>query len=200
MPRPEPRPDGLVFRPLTPARWRDLEDLFGPNGACGGCWCMWWKQDRARFREGKGERNRRAFRRVVKSGAVPGLLAYAGGEPVGWVAVEPRSRYPRLARSRTLAAVDAEPVWSAPCFFVARRFRRRGLTGRLLQAAAEHVRRRGGRILEAYPVDSSRKLSGAELYRGAYSTFVRLGFAEVARRSRTRPVVRLGLGRRRPRP
>lgn len=196
----EPEPIELVFRPATPGRWRDLEALFGPNGACAGCWCMFWKQTNAEFRAGKGARNRRTLRRAVASGEVPGLLAYAGREPVGWVAVEPRARYARLAVSRSLPAVDDQPVWSAPCFFVARRFRRRGLTGRLLQAAAEHVRRRGGRILEAYPVDSSRKLSGAELYRGAYSTFVRLGFAEVARRSRTRPVVRLGLGRRRPRP
>jgi GNAT superfamily N-acetyltransferase len=195
MPRPSPDPDGLVFRPATPARWSDLERLFGSNGACGGCWCMFWRQSNAEYRAGKGERNRRAFRRIVRSGAVPGLLAYAGREPVGWVAVEPRKRYARLAASRSLAAVDDRPVWSAPCFFVARGWRRRGVAGRLLAAAADHAGRRRARILEGYPVDSSRPLAGAWLYPGSFSTFVRLGFQEVARRARTRPVMRLSLAR-----
>jgi hypothetical protein len=33
----------LAFHPLTPERWHDLEQLFGTRGACGGCWCMWWR-------------------------------------------------------------------------------------------------------------------------------------------------------------
>ena len=28
----------LEFYPLTPDRWPDLEALFGPRGAVGGCW------------------------------------------------------------------------------------------------------------------------------------------------------------------
>lgn len=196
-PRSPPDPDGLVFRPATPARWPDVERLFGPGGACGGCWCMFWKQTGAEYRAGKGARNRRAFRRLVASGAVPGLLVYAGREPVGWAAVEPRARYARLARSRTLAPVDEEPVWSVPCFFVARAWRRRGLARRLLAAAADHARRRGARILEGYPVDSRRQLADAWLYHGSASTFARLGFEVVARRARTRPVMRLSLARSR---
>jgi GNAT superfamily N-acetyltransferase len=89
--------------------------------------------------------------------------------------------------------VDGQPVWSAPCFFVARGWRGKGVAGALLAAAADHARRRGGRILEGYPVDSPRPLAGPWLYPGAFSTFLRLGFAEVARRACTRPVVRLGL-------
>ncbi len=30
---------GFDVVPLTPERWPDLEDLFGPKGACYGCWC-----------------------------------------------------------------------------------------------------------------------------------------------------------------
>jgi hypothetical protein len=30
----------LTIRPLTPDLWPALEDLFGENGAAGGCWCM----------------------------------------------------------------------------------------------------------------------------------------------------------------
>lgn len=196
MGRPNPAPAKLVFRPATPSRWADLERLFGRNGACAGCWCMFFKQTSAEYRARKGERNRRAFQRIVKSGAVPGLIAYAGREPVGWVAVEPRERYPRLATSRTLARVDDQPVWSVPCFFVARGWRRLGVAGGLLSAAADHARRRRAGILEGYPVDSRKELAAAWLYHGSFSTFARQGFAEVARRARTRPVMRLALGGR----
>jgi len=187
---PSPR---ITVRPAGPESWPEVERLFGENGACGGCWCRFWKQTNAEYRAGKGNANRRALRRSVKSGEVPGLLASAGGAPVGWVAVEPRAAYARLAVSRNLPAVDDQPVWSAPCFFVARGWRGRGLSARLLEAAAAHARRRGARILEGYPIDSRRLLAGPWLYPGAFSTFARLGFSEVAREARTRPVVRLAL-------
>jgi GNAT superfamily N-acetyltransferase len=181
----------LAIHPATPARWPDVAALFGRNGACGGCWCQFWRQDQAEYRAGKGAPNRRALRRQVLAGEVPGLLAYAGGEPVGWVAVAPRAAYARLARARNLVAVDDAPVWSAPCFFVKRAWRGRGVAGRLLAAAAERARAAGAPFLEGYPVDSQAELGDAFVYTGAYSTFVRLGFTEVARKARTRPVMRL---------
>ena len=180
----------LVVKPVTPARWTDLETLFGPRGACAGCWCMWWRLPRAEWNAGREGGNRRALRRLVVSGGVPGLLAYAGGEPVGWCAIAPRREYPRLARSRTLAPVDDRPVWSVTCFFVRRGWRGRGITRALVGAAVEHVRRRGGRMVEAYPVDPRSATAAAWLYTGLASTFRRAGFREVARRSPTRPIVR----------
>ena len=193
----EPTPR-LTFRPATPARWADVEALFGANGACAGCWCQWWKLSTPAFRAGTGERHRRAFRRSVVGGEVPGLIAYAGREPVGWVAVEPRARFPRLSVSRNLRVVDEQPAWSVPCFFVKRGWRRRGLAGALLAAAAAHARKAGAPVLEGYPIDSDRPMSGAFLYTGSFSTFVKAGFVEVARRARTRPVMRLELGRATP--
>jgi GNAT superfamily N-acetyltransferase len=181
----------LEISPATPERWEDLEALFGRNGACAGCWCQFWRQSQAEYRAGKGAANRRALRRQVLDGEVPGLLAYADGEAVGWVALAPRAAYARLGKARNLVAVDDAPVWSAPCFFVKRGWRGRGLAGLLLQAAAERARQAGAPFLEGYPVDSRAELGDAFVYTGAYSTFVRLGFAEVARRARTRPVMRL---------
>jgi GNAT superfamily N-acetyltransferase len=190
----------LAIHPLTPARWPDLVKLFSPRGACAGCWCMWWRLPRGEFDAGTaggGKGNRRGLERYVRQGHVPGLLAYDEGEPVGWVAVEPREVYPRLARSRLLAPVDGAPVWSITCFFVARAARGRGVTRALIEAAARHARARGGRIVEAYPVDLSSRTGDAVVYHGAASTFRALGFAEVARRSPTRPIVRLALRRSR---
>ncbi len=43
----------LVCHPLTPERWVDFENLFGSRGACGGGWCMWWRQTPSEFERNK---------------------------------------------------------------------------------------------------------------------------------------------------
>lgn len=183
-----------TFAPLTPERWHDLEALFGPRGACAGCWCMWWRLPRSQWGAQKGEGNRAAFEALVASDAQPGILAYVEGRPAGWCAVEPREAYPALDRSRTLKRVDEAPVWSVTCFFVARPYRRHGLTVWLLVAAAEHARARGARILEGYPVEPRvGRTADAWAFTGTLSAFRRAGFVEVARRSATRPIVRRAL-------
>ena len=131
------------FQALTPKRWADFEELFGPHGATGGCWCMWWRLTNKEFDAQKGERNRRAMKAIVNSGRVPGILAYHEGHAVGWCSVAPREEFPRLERSRLLKPVDGQRVWSVVCFFVAKEYRRRGVAKRLLKAAVEYVRGQG---------------------------------------------------------
>jgi len=183
-----------IFKPLTADRWSDLERLFGERGACAGCWCMWWRLTRKQFKTAKGKRNRSAFKKIVTSGAEPGLLAYHGSEPVGWCAVGPRETYPLLESSRVLARVDELPVWSVTCLFVARPFRRKGLSAQLLRAAAVHARTNGARLLEGYPVAPRQSsVPDAFVWTGLASAFRKAGFREVARRSSTRPIMRLDL-------
>jgi GNAT superfamily N-acetyltransferase len=184
----------LSFSPLTPDRWADFERLFGERGACGGCWCMFWKLRGKAFSESTGEAARQMQKSIVDSGVVPGLLAYMNGEPVGWIAVEPRSVYPRLAHSRVLQAVDEAEVWSVTCFFVARHARRRGVTVELLKAAVAYVRSKGGKIVEGYPVEAHENLPAPFIYTGTASAFREAGFVEVARRSATRPIFRCVTG------
>ncbi len=187
----------LEVHPLTPDRWADFEALFGSRGACGGCWCMWWRRTRADFLAGKGEGNRVAMRALVNSGDVPGLLAYSNGRPVGWVSLGPRGGFSRLDRSRTLAPVDDRPVWSVVCFFVAKDARGRGVAGTLLRAAADFALGQGARILEGYPTDDPpKRLPAPFVYTGVTSLFVKAGFREAARRSPSRPVMRLDLAQR----
>lgn len=177
--------------PLTPDRWPDLEALFGPRGACGGCWCMWWRIPRAQFEEQKGEGNRRMMQALVEGGKIPGILAYLDGRPVGWCALAPREEYPTLARSRILRPVDDRPVWSVTCFFVAREARGMGLTVRLLEAAVAYARSQGAGVVEGYPVDTGGARRPAPfVYTGLASAFRQAGFVEVARRSPTRPIMR----------
>ncbi len=181
----------LLCRPLTPGRWADLEALFGERGACGGCWCMYWRLARARFETQKGEGNRRALRRLVGSGRPPGVLAYLDGKPAGWCAVAPREEYPALVRSRILQPVDAQPVWSVTCFFIAKEHRGKGVSVELLKAAVTFARKHGAKIVEGYPVEPKKGgIPDVFAWTGLASAFGRAGFQEVARRSVTRPILR----------
>ena len=188
----------LEFQPLTKSRWSDFENLFGERGACGGCWCMWWRLKRSEFERQKGEGNRKAMKAIVDSGDVPGLLAYAGDVPVGWCSVAPRDRFPVLNRSRILKKIDDMPVWSIVCFFIEKKFRNRGVSVQLLQAVIEHVKRQDGRVLEGYPVEPKKdKMPAAFAWTGLASAFKKVGFVEVARRSETRPIMRFFISKRR---
>ena len=152
---------------------------------------MWWRLKRSEFELQKGEGNRRAMKRVVDSGEIPGILAYAKGQPIAWCSVAPKEAYPTLGRSRTLKRVDDEPVWSIVCFFVAKPFRGKGITGKLLRAAIDYVQKQGGKIVEGYPVEPKKdKIPDVFAYMGLASAFRKAGFVEVARRSETRPIMR----------
>jgi len=180
----------LEFHPLTPDRWQDFATLFGERGACGGCWCMWWRIPRSQFDKQKGEKNKRAMKNLVKAGDAPGILAYAVGQPIAWCSIAPRETFSGLARSRVLKPVDEKPVWSIVCFFVARDYRRKGVSVKLLKAAIDFVRERGGRIVEGYPVEPKKDQPDAFVWTGLASAFVQAGFKEVERRSETRPILR----------
>ena len=185
----------LEFCPLTAERWTDFENLFGKNGACGGCWCMWWRLKRSEFERLKGEEKRKAMKNIVGSGNVPGILAYANGQPVGWCSVAPRETFPVLERSRVLKRVDDKPVWSIVCFFVAKPFRGKGVMGKLLKAAVEYAATHDCEIVEAYPVEQETFVP-VFVYTGLASTFRKARFVEVARRSATRPIMRYVIKRK----
>jgi GNAT superfamily N-acetyltransferase len=181
----------LKFHPLTAKQWKDLLNLFGERGACGGCWCMWWRMTRSEFNREKGEGNKKAFKKIVDRGEVPGILAYLGKEPIGWCSVAPREAFSSLERSRILKKVDNKPVWSVVCFFVAKPFRYKGVSVSLLKAATEYVKKQGGKIVEGYPVEpKTDKFPDVFANTGLASAFRQAGFKEVARRSKTRPIMR----------
>lgn len=180
----------FVFLPATPERWNDLESLFGARGACGGCWCMTWRLPRAVFNAGKGEENRKALRKLVKKGPAPGVLAYDMGKAVGWCAVAPRADYPALMRSRVLQPVDDQQVWSISCLFIAKGYRRQGLSSSLIEAAAEFAKSQGAKIVEGYPQVVAGSLPDAFVWTGLESSFLKAGFSEAARRSPKRPILR----------
>lgn len=181
----------MKFVELTRERWTDLEDLFGARGACGGCWCMWWRLPRSLWKAQKGAANKQAFFEIVGQGMPPGVLAYRGEQAVGWCAVGPRESYPTLEQSRSLKRIDDMPVWSVTCFFVRRRERRKGVSVALLEAAAGFASKHGAQILEGYPVKPSKKgeTPDAFAYTGTLGAFLKAGFVECGRPG-ARPVLR----------
>lgn len=183
----------LSIKPIKRNLWTDFEELFGPNGACAGCWCMFWKLRGKAYDEAKGWETRQMHKSIVDAGVVTGLLAYWRGDVVGWIAVEPREAYPKLAHSRVLKPVDGKPVWSVTCFFVAKQARRQGITVELLRAAVDYVRQQGGKIVEGYPVETDADVPAPFVYTGTASAFLQAGFKEVARRSPTRPIFRFSI-------
>lgn len=184
----------LAFKPVTRAEWDDMQALFSERGVQRGCWCMYWRIPRAEFQQRYGEQNRRAMEAIVDEGGVPGILAYAGGKPVGWCSIGPREEFPVLQRSRTLKPVDDRPVWSIVCFFVAASHRNSGVSRALLAAAVDYARDQGACIVEAYPLTGEGpEPPGPEHYMGYLSTFRQCGFEEVLRRSERRAIVRLYL-------
>ena len=188
----------LTFHALTPDRWLDLEKLFGDCGACGGCWCMAWRLKRSVWEAGKGDGNKQAFHTLVEGNAQPGVLAYVSNEPIGWCAIAPRDVYITLRNSRVLAPVDARPVWSISCLFVARPFRRQGVSVKLIKAAVDLARVKGAQVVEAYPVKPyTESMPSVFAWTGLVSAYEQAGFREVARRSDTRPIMRRECHRKR---
>lgn len=184
----------LKIHPLTADRWSDLEALFGPHGADGGCWCMYWRMSRNQFDAGRGEPNRQAFKKIVEAGKPVGLLAYADGKAVGWLAIAPRDEYPTMDHSRVIKRVDKKKVWSISCFYTLTGYRRKGVTLALIEAAKDFVRKQKGTVLEGYPIiPRSEKVDCGSAYTGILSAYQKAGFKEVARYSATRPIMRFEL-------
>ncbi|MFC1746735.1 GNAT family N-acetyltransferase [Candidatus Neomarinimicrobiota bacterium] len=156
---------------------------------------MWFRQTAREFAGSKGNANRKAMQALVDAGQQPGLLAYHGGETVGWISVAPRTEYTRLKRSRILKPVDNRPVWSIVCLFVRKTARRQKISEALISAAIDYVRTNGGTIVEGYPLEPKEaNIPDAFACTGLASSFRKSGFAEVARRSESRLIMRYHIG------
>ena len=181
----------LTFAPLTKDTWKDFEKLFGERGACGGCWCMSWRLSRSDFEKNKGNGNKRSMKKLAGSGEQIGVIAYHNGQPAGWCAVAPREQYVKLENARVLKRIDDKPVWSIVCFFLAKDYRRQGLSVEILKGVITHCKKRGVKIIEAYPIiPYSSNMPAAFAWTGILSSFMKAGFTEEKRWSKARPIVR----------
>lgn len=173
--------------PLTPALLGAWAALFEASGSA--CFCRWWhfegtKNEWLARSFGEPARNREEQVALVEAGApeASGLLALEDDVAVGWMKLAPRALLPKLRRQgayRPLDLGDDEGVWSVGCLLVRPDRRRRGVARSLVEAAPEHVRRWGGRAVEAYPHRVTHALHDEEAWMGPEGVFVTLGWQPV---------------------
>jgi GNAT superfamily N-acetyltransferase len=193
----------VEVRPVAADRWSDLVSVFGRRGEDPSwCWCRLFLRSAADESAPSRPRrdNRDALRQEIARAAVPpGLVAYVGGEPVGWTRVGPRSDFPRVTAHRALAKVlaDDPDAWWVTCFAVDSHYRRAGVGSALLEAAVEFAREHGATAVEGHPVDvaalTAARVGGAALFTGTMAMFSEAGFTEIGRTYPSRPVMRLPL-------
>jgi hypothetical protein len=72
----------ITIKELTPKLWPKVEELFGSNGACGGCWCMAWRVPKdKKWSEFQGAQAKRHFKKGISDKKIHGALAFIGNEP-----------------------------------------------------------------------------------------------------------------------
>jgi predicted GNAT family acetyltransferase len=176
----------IETRELTPELWPALEQLFGSNGACGGCWCMTWRVEKGEKWEAiKGKVAKQRFKKLVTSGRAHGILAFRDGEPVGWCSFDKRTDYAKLDRAPSLACDDADQIWSIPCFFIKSGYRKQGVAGTLLSHALKAMANKDAKIAEGYPVKAykyGKSIPPAFAWTGTEPLFAKAGFKEVGRK------------------
>ena len=209
-------PGDLSIVPANQASWADLKAVFGQRDS-GRCNCQRFKT-RGWFWEQATDEQRRASLRdqancddpegTSTTGLVAYLLDRDGGVeaqdaiPVGWVAVEPRTEYPRLLglptvwKGRQGEDKQDDSVWSVTCFVVRKGYRKRGITYALAAAAVGYAKANGARALEGYAMltQPGKEITWGELHVGARQVFAEAGFTEVSRPSVRRAVMRIDFG------
>jgi GNAT superfamily N-acetyltransferase len=200
--------EDLTIIPANRATWADLTAIFGTVDS-GRCNCQRFKT-RGWFWDQATDEQRRARLREQANCDDPGatsttgLVAYLAGDgvPVGWVAVEPRTEYPRLLGLPTVWRGRHEDkqddgVWSVTCFVVRKGYRRRGISYALAVAAVGYARENGARALEGYAMRTQpgKEITWGELHVGAVQVFADAGFTEVSSPSVRRVVMRIDFAR-----
>jgi GNAT superfamily N-acetyltransferase len=151
---------------------------------------------RSRFAAGWfGGGNRRRFEAMARGSATPmGILASVAGEPVGWCACGPRSRYAAALGGRGAvvggrARAEDQSVWLVPCLFVEAGYRGQGISYALVRAAVELARGEGAAAIEGWPLAASDRRS-ADAFLGREKVFEELGFSCVGRPAPNRVIMR----------
>jgi GNAT superfamily N-acetyltransferase len=199
------RSTAISVVPANEASWDDLQTVLGARGYAAFCQCQRNKMRDSAWRSAPLEERTHRLREQTDCGhpdatTTSGLVAYLDGEPAGWCAVEPRTAYERLLRTRVPWAGRAEDktddgVWAATCFVTRVGFRRRGVSLALAAAAVDFARERGARAVEGYPMIThpGQEITWGELNVGSRSIFAAAGFAEVSRPTLRRVVMRIDL-------
>ncbi len=183
----------LKIRAVTIADWPNIETLFGGKGACGGCWCMWWRVPRGGklWEESKGEPNRQKLHDLVRTGRLHAVMAFHKDQPVGWCTFGPRDTFPRIRTVRALQRETCPGTWSIVCFYVASKWRNSGVARRLLEAATKMALSLGASEVEAFPVVPKKPPAPVPptfAWTGVPRMFEASGYVQIERAAELRPI------------
>jgi GNAT superfamily N-acetyltransferase len=178
----------LAVRPLTAARVDDVKVVMrGTWGAS--CWDLFPRYTPGQQRElgitgggpGTAEGRRRAAlaklaRRRKNS---PGLMAYRGAEPIGFISLGPRSDYSRVQNSKATPPVDDVAAWVIPCITVRGGHRGQGIAVAMIRAAVDYAGKRGAPAVEAHPRAGTKRVNDDFAFFGTRAMFAKAGFRQV---------------------
>ena len=182
----------LTFEALNLKTWPQLQALFGQKGACGGCWCMTPRLPSSAYNQNKGEGNKKKLHELIKSGEPLGVIAFHGQQPVAWCSISPKTRLMQMRNSRLMKLTSDEQCWSIVCLFIAKNYRRRGVSGAVIRAAANYAFSAGAKIVEAYPlINRTEDIPDAFAWNGIWKSYEKVGFRLIKQVSETRAIVQL---------
>ncbi len=169
-----------------------IERLFGANGACSGCWCMFWRMRSNEWQiRSHGDEHYDDFKVLVERSLVHAAIAFIHDEPAGWVTYGPRESFPRVMNSRVLRRDAPAGTWSIVCFYIPRQWRGKGIADQLLGAAVGYCKARGATEVEAFPVepkDPTRREPATAIYTGVVTQYVKAGFVALPRAGKERTI------------
>ena len=180
----------LTYSILSKKTWKDLELLFGNNGACGGCWCMTPRLSSVDYNKNKGDKNKQLFQQLVVNNEPLGILAYHENLPVAWCSISPKSRLLQMKNSRIMKTTPNENTWSIVCLFIKKEYRRKQVSALIIKKAVEYAFENGAKAVEAYPVISKNdKMPDVFAWTGFWKSYEKAGFKKVKQVSETKLIM-----------
>lgn len=187
----------VTIHPLTPAHRQDFLAVMGPQGACYGCWCTYFRLPPKQRAALSADQKRDLMLDLIDRGPPPGLLLWVGDAPAGWMQIGPRAEVPQWNNPRRSSTplpdgpADDPAVWAISCFFLRPPYRGKGLSRALIAAGVAHARASGARMIEASPMDRASQSKSVSLFVGSTAVFEGAGFVTVAQHKANRPLMRL---------
>ena len=171
-----------TVKPLDASSWDAFAQLAERhNGVWNGCYCTWFHATPAERggKERTAESNRSLKQRLVSEGRAHAALVFDGDEAVAWCEYGTPEELPNIYhRKEYEAGLGRLPDYRLTCFFVDKRYRRKGVAAVALRGALDLIAQAGGGVVEAYPHDTEgKKVSASFLYNATRSMFEQAGFS-----------------------
>ncbi len=168
------------IRPLTGQTWDAFADLCARHGGggFGGCWCTWFHSATVADRRARGDA-RTYKERLVREDGAHAALVFDGEAAVGWCQYGSPAELPGITHRKEVDSAGLLPPadYRLGCFFVDRRYRRKGVAAAALDGALQLIAGAGGGVVEAYPFDTTgKKVSATFLFNATRDMCERAGF------------------------